>query len=180
MHQLVTGSDDAVVDYPDVLGADVRLLVDTAERIDAPPRTVTLGSGDTIGYDYLIYAVGSTGAAPTVPGAAEFAYPISELEHAEPLRAALAEVHPGAPVTVVGAGPTGIETAAELAEQGHAVTLVCGGVLGPYLSAPGRKSVAKRMTQAGRDRPRRAGHQGDRGARGRGGAGRRSRTAPAS
>ena len=34
LHQLVTGSDDAVVDYPDVLGADVRLLVDTAERID--------------------------------------------------------------------------------------------------------------------------------------------------
>jgi NADH:ubiquinone reductase (H+-translocating) len=149
LHQLVTGSDDAVVDYPDVLGADVRLLVDTAERIDVPARTVTLGSGDTIGYDYLIYAVGSTGAAPTVPGAAEFAYPISELEHAEPLRAAVAGVHPGAPVTVVGAGPTGLETAAELAEQGHAVTLVCGGVLGPYLSGPGRKSVAKRMKKLG-------------------------------
>ena len=103
LHQLVTGSDDAVVDYPDVLGADVRLLVDTAERIDVPARTVTLGSGDTIGYDYLIYAVGSMGAAPSVPGAAEFAHPISELEHAEPLRAAVTEVHPGAPVTVVGA-----------------------------------------------------------------------------
>ena len=149
LHQLVTGSDDAVVDYTDVLGADVRLLVDTAERIDAPARTVTLGAGDTIGYDYLIYAVGSTGAAPTVPGAAEFAFPISELEHAEPLRAAMAEVHPGAPVTVVGAGPTGLETAAELAEQGQAVTLVCGGVLGPYLSGPGRKSVAKRMKKLG-------------------------------
>ncbi len=61
----------------------------------------------------------------------------------------MAEVHPGAPVTVVGAGPTGIETAAELAEQGHAVTLVCGGVLGPYLSGPGRKSVAKRMKKLG-------------------------------
>jgi NADH dehydrogenase FAD-containing subunit len=149
LHQLVTGSDDAVVDYTDVLGADVRLLVDTAERIDAPVRTVTLGSGDTIGYDYLVYAVGSTSATPTVPGAAEFAFPIAELEHAEPLRAAIAEVHPGAPVTVVGAGPTGLETAAELAEQGRAVTLVCGGVLGPYLSGPGRKSVAKRMTKLG-------------------------------
>jgi NADH dehydrogenase FAD-containing subunit len=52
-------------------------------------------------------------------------------------------------VTVVGAGPTGLETAAELAEQGHAVTLVCGGVLGPYLSGPGRKSVAKRMKKLG-------------------------------
>ena len=84
LHQLVTGSDDAVVDYADMLGADIRLVVDTAERIDPAARTVTLGSGGTVGYDYLIYAVGSTGAALTVPGAAEFAYPISELEHAEP------------------------------------------------------------------------------------------------
>jgi NADH dehydrogenase FAD-containing subunit len=50
---------------------------------------------------------------------------------------------------VVGAGPTGIETAAELGEQGHAVTLVCGGPLGPYMSEPGRKSVAKRMRKLG-------------------------------
>jgi NADH dehydrogenase len=149
LHQLVTGSDDAVVDYADVLGADIRLVVDTAERIDATSRTVTLGSGDTIGYDYLIYAVGSTGAALTVPGAAEFAYPISDLEHAEHLRAAMAAVHPGAMVTVVGAGPTGIETAAELAEEGQSVTLVCGGVLGPYLSEAGRKSVVKRMRKLG-------------------------------
>src|ERR1700709_2023463 len=57
LHQLVTGSDDAVVDYPDVLAADVRLLVDTAERIDVPARTVTLGAGGSVGYDYLVYAV---------------------------------------------------------------------------------------------------------------------------
>ena len=40
LHQLVTGSDDAVVDYADVLGADVRLLVDTADHIDAASRMV--------------------------------------------------------------------------------------------------------------------------------------------
>jgi NADH dehydrogenase FAD-containing subunit len=145
LHQLVTGSDDAVADYADVLGADVRLLVDAAERIDAPARTVTLASGGTVGYDYLIYAVGSRGAALTVPGAAEYAYPLSEWEHGEPLRAAIAGTRRGEPVTVVGAGPTGIEMATELAEAGHAVTLVCGGVLGPYLHERGRRSVAKVM-----------------------------------
>ena len=149
LHQLVTGSDDAVVDYADVLGADVRLLVDTAERIDAPSRSVTLRSGGTVDYDYLIYAVGSTGAALTVPGAAEFAYPISELEHAQALRAALAEASPGTPISVIGAGPTGIETASELAEEGRAVTLVSGGVLGPYLSERARRSVAKHMKRLG-------------------------------
>ena len=149
LHQLVTGSDDAVVAYPDILGEGINLLVDTAEHIDAAARTVTLGSGGTVAYDYLIYAVGSKGAELTVPGAAEFAHPISELEHAEPLRAAVAALASGAPVTVVGAGPTGIETAAELGEQGHTVTLACGGPLGPYMSEPGRKSVAKRMRKLG-------------------------------
>ncbi|MDT5335664.1 MAG: hypothetical protein QOD90_1169 [Mycobacterium sp.] len=157
LHQFITGSDDAVVDYADVLSDDVRLLIDTAELIDAAARTVLLGSGDTVRYDYLIYAVGSTGAALTVPGAAEFAYPISELEHAEPLRAAMAEVHPSAPVVVVGAGPTGIEVAAELAcgwvggggTEGQAVTLVCGDVLGPYFSESTRRSVTKRMRKLG-------------------------------
>src|SRR5690242_10434982 len=54
LHQLVTGSDDAVVAYSDVLADDVRLLVDSAELVDAAARTVTLASGGTVGYDYLI------------------------------------------------------------------------------------------------------------------------------
>ena len=149
LHQLVTGSDDAVVDYADVLAAEVRLLVDTAERLDVSSRTVTLGSGDTVAYDYLVYAVGSTGALPAVPGAAEHAHRISDWEDAELLRAAMAQVHPAAPVVVVGAGPTGIETAAELAEQGQAVTLACGDVMGPYLSDVGRRSVLRRMRKLG-------------------------------
>ena len=73
LHQLVTGSDDAVVDYADVLGDHVRLVVDSVATIDAATRTVTLASGGTVDYDYLIYAVGSTGATPSAPGAAEFA-----------------------------------------------------------------------------------------------------------
>lgn len=149
LHQLVAGSDDAVVDYDGILGEGIRLVVDDAVRIDAPARIVTLASGDTIDYDYLIYAVGSGAGALTVPGAAEFAYPIAELEHAERLRAAMDDLHPAAAVTVVGAGPTGIETAAELGEQGRNVTLVCGKVLGPYLSTPGRRSVARRLAKLG-------------------------------
>ena len=54
-----------------------------------------------------------------------------------------------AAVTVIGAGPTGIETAAELAEAGRTVTLVCGGVLGPYLHPRGRRAVARRLAALG-------------------------------
>jgi NADH dehydrogenase FAD-containing subunit len=149
LHQLVGGSDDAVVDYRDVLADGVRLVVDTVTRIDAAGRRVALADGGTVGYDYLVYAVGSGSADPRVPGAAEFAHPIATLEEARRLRPVLAAAPATAAVTVVGAGPTGIETAAELAEAGRTVTLVCGGTLGPYLHPRGRRSVAKRLAELG-------------------------------
>lgn len=149
LHQRLGGSHDAVVDYGKVLGAGIGLVVDTVTRIDASERIVTSATGGTVGYDYLIYAVGSGSADPRVPGAAEFAYPIASLEEAERLRPVLDAAPATAAVTVVGAGPSGIETAAELAELGRTVTLVCGEVLGPYLHPRGRRSVASRLAELG-------------------------------
>ncbi|MEU6344099.1 FAD-dependent oxidoreductase [Streptomyces sp. NPDC046977] len=149
LHQLLTGSDDAVEGYGEVLGANVRLVVDTATQIDASGRLVSLAGGDTLAYDYLVYAVGSGAADPGVPGAAEFAHTVSDLEGAERLRATLAATSSTAPVTVVGAGPTGLETAAELAEGGRKVTLACGDVLGPSLHARVRRPVARRLGALG-------------------------------
>lgn len=149
LHQAVGGSDDAVVEYREVLGERVGLTVDTVTRIDAPGREVELASGGTVGYDYLVYAVGSGSARPQVPGAAEFAYPAAVLEEMRRLRAALEAAPATAAVTVVGGGMVGIEVAAELAEAGRTVTLACGGVLGPYLHPRVRRSVAKRLTGLG-------------------------------
>ncbi|WP_030772522.1 MULTISPECIES: NAD(P)/FAD-dependent oxidoreductase [unclassified Streptomyces] len=149
LHQLAAGTDDAVVEYREVLAEGVRLVVDTVTRINAAQRSVALGTGGPIGYDYLVYAVGSGSADLRVPGATEFAYPITTLEETQRLRPVLEAAAPTAAVTVVGAGPTGIEAAAELAEQGRRVTLVCGGVLGPYLHARGRRSVAGRLAELG-------------------------------
>ncbi|MEV0760037.1 FAD-dependent oxidoreductase [Nocardia sp. NPDC050435] len=148
LHQLVAGTDDAVAEYGKVLNERVRLVVNTVTAIDAPARSVALASGAALGYDYLVYAVGSGSADPQVPGAAEFAYPLASLEQAERVRAVV-DAAPDAPVTVVGAGPSGIETAAELAERGRPVTLVCGGILGPYLHPNGRRSVAARLARLG-------------------------------
>lgn len=148
LHQLVGGSDDAVIAYRDVLSERVRLVLDTVTMIDAGGRTLASAAGGRLDYDYLIYAVGSGSAAPGLPGA-RFAHPLATLEEARRLRAVLDAANVSAPVTVVGAGPTGIETAAELAEQGRPVTLVCGGVLGPYLHARGRRSVAGRLARLG-------------------------------
>jgi NADH dehydrogenase FAD-containing subunit len=149
LHQLVGGSHDAVVDYGKVLAKGVRLRLDTVERIDAARRGVALASGETLTYDYLVYAVGSHSAEPSVPGAAEFAYPVATLEAAQRLRSVVDATAGTAAVTVVGAGPPGIETAAELAEQGRPVTLACGGVLGAYLHPRARRTAAKRLAALG-------------------------------
>lgn len=143
LHQFASGTGDATVDYGTLLGEGIDLVVDTATRIDTEDRRVLLASGRALDYDHVIYAVGSVAAIPAVTGAAEFAFPIAEFEEARRLRARLEELPLDAPITVVGGGATGIETAAELAEQGRRVTLVCGGGLMPSLSAPGRRYVAK-------------------------------------
>lgn len=134
LHQLVAGNDDAIEDYSAVLADSVKLVVDSAERIDAETKKLRLASGSVLDYDYLIYAVGSTAPVPpSVPGAAEFAYPLGELEAAQRLAARLAGVPLQAPIVVVGGGLTGIEAASEFAEAGRTVTLVTG-ALGPSLA----------------------------------------------
>ena len=152
LHQLVADTDTTgtvTVDYDTLLGDGIRLVIDGADRIDTAERQVLLTSGAVLDYDYLIYAVGSTGAVPAVRGAAEFAYSIADLESAQRLRHALLDLPSGAPVAVVGGGLTGIEAASELAQQGRPVTLVCGGILGPSLSKRGRRSVGRRLLRLG-------------------------------
>lgn len=149
LHQLVAGSDDAVEDYASILADTVRLIVDTAERIDTATHQLRLSSGATLDYDYLVYAVGSTAPVPaSVPGATEFAYPLGELEAAQRLAARLADVPLSAPIVIVGGGLTGIEAAAEFAEAGRLITLVTD-VLGPSLASGGRRSVARRLKKLG-------------------------------
>jgi NADH:ubiquinone reductase (H+-translocating) len=153
LHQLVADSGAATADYGTLLGDGIRLVVDTVDHIEVAARRILLISGAELTYDYLIYAVGSTSAMPAmaseVPGLAEFAYSIADLESAQRLRYALADLPADGPVTVVGGGLTGIETASELAERGRRVTLVCGGSIGPSLSNRGRRSVAKRLRKLG-------------------------------
>ncbi|BBZ22929.1 NAD(P)/FAD-dependent oxidoreductase [Mycolicibacter hiberniae] len=152
LHEFVAGSGDATVDLAALLGDRVNLIVDTATRIDAAARTVELASGSLVSYDYLLYAVGSTGTVPEgVAGARAHAYPIGELEQAERLRAAVDLLPDDAPICVVGGGLTGIEAASELAEQRpHAkVSLLCGGILAAAVGEKARASVRRQLTKLG-------------------------------
>ncbi|OBF19793.1 FAD-dependent oxidoreductase [Mycobacterium sp. ACS4331] len=149
LHQLAIGNDDAVEPYDTLLGDGVDLVVAAATRIDAPARQLHLASGAVLDYDWLVYAVGSTGGAPrAVPGAAEFAFPLAEFEDATRLRARLQDVPEHSPIVVVGGGLTGIEAASEFAEAGRPVTLVTDR-LGPSLGTAGRKSVTKALRRHG-------------------------------
>lgn len=101
LHQFVAGTGEAEVNYGTLLGDEVRLVVDSATRIDTAARTVELASGRALEHDYVIYAAGSTGATSSVPGVAEFAFSVAEFELAQRLRARLDEMPLDAPVTVV-------------------------------------------------------------------------------
>lgn len=148
LHQLVAGTHAATVDYATLLGDGVRLVVGDAVRIDTAARAVESADGGKVPYDHLVYAVGSVAAPAPVPGAAEHAWTLAELEAAQRLRTVVDATSTDAPVTVVGGGLTGIEAASELAGRGR-VRLVCGGALGPSLSARGRRSVARWFARHG-------------------------------
>ena len=136
LHQFVAGTGDATVDYGTLLGEGIQLVVDSATRIDTAARTVQLASGR----DAATTTTSSTrSAAPAaIPVVRAWRGRIRLSHRRIRGRAAAARqagrAAPDAPVTVVGGGLTGIETAAELAEQGRTVTLVCGGPLAPSLS----------------------------------------------
>ena len=140
--------DTAGVLRPETI-ARVEAQIDQVEaETGAAGRAVELADGSRLDYDYLVYAVGSGGAEPRVPGG-EFTHAVATLEAARALRSRLDDTPGTAAVTVVGGGPTGIETAGELAERGRRVTLLCGGTLGPYLHPRARRTAAGRLARLG-------------------------------
>ncbi|HEV2640639.1 MAG TPA: FAD-dependent oxidoreductase [Actinocrinis sp.] len=111
-------------------------------ELDLAGRKVFTDAGAAIGYDILVYALGSRTAFHGVPGAAELAFP---MERAADLRDRIAGAARPGTVAVVGGGATGIELAAELAEAYPAwrVRIVAAGQVGGWFSARGRAAVAR-------------------------------------
>jgi len=149
LHQLASGQRLRDLPLADLLaGTGVELVVDTATAIDAGEREIRLAGGRTVGYDYLIYALGSRADLDSVPGAAEHACTVADAAHAARLRERLEE---GGVAAVVGGGLTGIEAAAELAESKPQlkVRLVTGGVFGGALSHRGSRYLDRTFRRLG-------------------------------
>ncbi|PVZ42614.1 NAD(P)/FAD-dependent oxidoreductase [Pseudomonas sp. CC120222-01a] len=102
----------------------VRFITGNAEAIDAEGRSVSYtdvdGQRQQIAYDRLILAAGSQVARPAIPGLAEHAFDVDQMESAVKLEQHLHSLAalPASParntVVVCGGGFTGIETATEI------------------------------------------------------------------
>lgn len=118
LHEVVAGTRAAAtLPLSDVLHPDAEVLVGTVRSIDAAARCIEVAAADgsvTLGYDTLVYAVGSD-TARSVPGVGEHARHAGNAAAAEELREELAALAAGSVVRVVGGGSTSVEIAAETA-----------------------------------------------------------------
>jgi NADH:ubiquinone reductase (H+-translocating) len=149
-HQLASGQRLRDLPLRDLLkGTGIPLIVDRVTRLDTEGRQVELArGGEPVGYDLLVYALGSHANLDTVPGAAEHANAVATAEQAMRLRERMRTADT---VAVVGAGPTGIEAATELAEThpDRTVRLATSGALGEMLSARGREYLHRAFDRLG-------------------------------
>ncbi|WP_258314555.1 FAD-dependent oxidoreductase [Streptomyces sp. Act143] len=158
LHQLAAGRDIEAPRLTDVFaGTAIRLRVARVTAVDPERRSVavadTAGGGD-LGYDTLVYALGSHGHDHGVPGVAEHAFDVAARPSALRLRARLEHLGRGGGegnVVVVGDGLTGIETATEIAETRRdlSVTLIARGELGTRLSAGARGHLRRACDRLG-------------------------------
>ncbi|WP_405953537.1 NAD(P)/FAD-dependent oxidoreductase [Streptomyces phaeochromogenes] len=128
MHQIAAGQELADHRIPDLLaGTGVTFVQGTATAIAPEARQISVDGAETLGYDTLVYALGSWTDTGKVPGADTHAFTLNTPETAGRFATRLTEVaESGGTVTVCGGGLTGIESATEIAEShpGLDVTLI--------------------------------------------------------
>ncbi|MFD5710222.1 NAD(P)/FAD-dependent oxidoreductase [Streptomyces pharetrae] len=157
LHQLAAGQRIEAPKLADVFaGTGIRLRLARVTTVDPERRTVALADADgggELGYDTLVYALGSHVADHGVPGVAEHAFDVAGRPSALRLRDRLdgLDGRGGGTVLVVGDGLTGIETATEIAESrpGLSVTLIARGELGAPLSAGARAHLRRACDRLG-------------------------------
>jgi NADH dehydrogenase FAD-containing subunit len=148
MHQTATGQPLPDRRIPDLLrGTGIEFVQGRATRLDLARREAVV-DGRPIGYDTLVYAVGSVADTSSVPGAAAHAYTLNTVESAGRLADLLA-ARPDATVAVVGGGLTGVEAATEIAERHPAarVLLLGRAAPGPLMTPKARAYLDRALTR---------------------------------
>ena len=117
LHQIASGQELVDLEIPDQLAnTDVQFVQGWVTSIDADGHTVRIDDEYVLRYDTLVYALGSVADTDSVPGVDEFAYTLNSAQDAAALADQLDRLG-NATVIVAGGGLTGVESAAEIAEQ---------------------------------------------------------------
>ncbi|MDP4510275.1 NAD(P)/FAD-dependent oxidoreductase [Nonomuraea sp. 3N208] len=149
LHQVATGQKLADLRIPEMLeGTGVEFVQGWVTAIDAGARRVALADGRSLEYDKLVCALGSVADIGMVPGVAEHAVTLNSADEAARLTSRLVA---GATVVVGGGGLTGIEAAAEIAEQHPSVrvVLLSRGELGAMMGAKARTYLLAGLDRLG-------------------------------
>ncbi|WP_406283535.1 NAD(P)/FAD-dependent oxidoreductase [Embleya sp. NBC_00896] len=153
MHQVAAAQELAVHRIPDLLaGTGITFLRGRAVAIDPERREVAIDGSRSIAYDTLVYALGSSADTRAVPGADRHAYTLDDPRTAGRFATRLGELAAtGGAVTVCGAGLTGVEAAAEIAEShpGLRVTLIGRHEPGAMMGAKGRAYLHRSLERLG-------------------------------
>ncbi|MEO3876718.1 FAD-dependent oxidoreductase [Nonomuraea sp. B12E4] len=154
LHQLAAGQEIKAPKLTDVFaGTGIRLRLARVTAVDPERQVVAIDDADggELGYDTLIYALGSHVADHGVPGVAEHAFNVAGRPSALRLRERLDRRDDGGRVLVAGDGLTGIEAATEIAESrpGLSVTLIARRELGARLSAGAQSHLRQACDRLG-------------------------------
>ncbi|MGI5218503.1 NAD(P)/FAD-dependent oxidoreductase [Nocardia sp. CA-290969] len=155
LHQLAAGHELPRRELAELFaGTGIRLRVARVDAVDPDERIVSLtgdGGKERLGFDTLLYALGSTAAVHEVPGVAEHAFHVAGRPSALRLRTRLDELDGTGTVLVVGGNLTAIEAATELAEArpGLRVTLATSGELGGWLGPAARRHLRQAFDRFG-------------------------------
>jgi NADH dehydrogenase FAD-containing subunit len=158
LHQLAAGHDLPEHQLADVFaGTGIRLRIARVTAVDPDARTVSVEDDrgtEELGYETLLYALGSTASVGNAPGAAEHGYHVASRPAALKLKARLDELEAAGrsgTVLVVGGNLTAIEAATEIAEArpGLRVALATSGEPGGWLGPKARRHLQKAFDRFG-------------------------------
>ncbi|HET6706951.1 NAD(P)/FAD-dependent oxidoreductase [Amycolatopsis sp.] len=155
LHQLAAGQEIEAPKLADVFaGTGIQLRLARVTAVDPERQVVAVADADggrELGYDTLVYALGSAVADHGVSGVADHAFHVTSRPAALRLRERLDGLGDGGNVLVVGDGLTGIETATEIAESrpGLSVALIARGELGAQLSTGARDHLRQACDRLG-------------------------------
>lgn len=117
-HTLASGSTaERALRVPYPVHPHLILRYAEAVGINLEERLIYLEEQDPISYDWLVIGIGCVDDYKGIPGAEQFTSSIQTLHAARRTYIALQEVRPGGRVSIVGAGLSGVEMAAELRES---------------------------------------------------------------